>query len=214
MEQIYPYLYRTEPQALFEAFKVSVYLLVRQEGNLLVYSSKNIETSYDLIKEKGGLKAILISHVHEASEYCNRVANYFNVPFYSPESDSSASSRQCKVDKTYSGDIMFDESFEIISTPGHTPGSSCFLWSAPDGKRILFTGDNLYPTNKNQWDGYAMKQEDIPQIIQSLRKIQEREVDVIVPAGHSLEDFYFKEVTPGEWKLICEGAIMRFENQL
>ena len=77
MEEIYPNLFRTEPYRLFAfgSFKVSAYLLIRPEGNLLIYSSKKIEKYFSLIEEKGGLKANFITHVHEASKYCNIVSD-------------------------------------------------------------------------------------------------------------------------------------------
>ncbi len=214
MQEIYPYLFRTESYSLFGSFKVSSYLLICPEGNLLIYSSKFIEKYYDFIKEKGGLKATLITHKHEASPFCNTVADHFGIPFYSPELESKEISKICKVDKTYKGDFNFDVSFEIIFTPGHTVGSSCFKWTAPDGKRILFTGDNLYPTQKGKWDTPVLQKGDIPQIINSLRKMQLLDVDVVVPAGYTQDDLFYKEVEREEWIDICEGAIKRMEVKL
>jgi hydroxyacylglutathione hydrolase len=40
---------------------------------------------------------------------------------------------------------------EVLPTPGHTPGSVCFLASSADGKTYLFTGDTLF-LNKGAWD--------------------------------------------------------------
>ena len=124
MEEVYPYLFRTEPYSLFAfgSFKVSAYLLLRPEGNI--------------------------------------VANHFGIPFCSPQFESHETSKLCSVDKTYSGDLQYDNTFEIISTPGHTVGSSCFIWTAPDEKRILFTGDNLYPSGGESWDGFALQKKD------------------------------------------------------
>ncbi len=216
MEEIYPFLFRTEPHGLFAfgSFKVSAYLLLRPEGNLLIYSSKKIENYFSFIEEKGGLKANFITHVHEASKYCNIVSDHFNVPFYSPELESEEISKSCRVDKTYKDHLQYDNTFEIVSTPGHTIGSSCFIWTAPDGKRILFTGDNLYPTSLDICFFFALHKADIPQIIDSLRKIQEMEIDVVVPAGHSEDNLFFKEVNREEWISICDGAIIRMEQQL
>ncbi|WP_275097198.1 MBL fold metallo-hydrolase [Sedimenticola hydrogenitrophicus] len=47
-------------------------------------------------------------------------------------------------------DILFDQrevqlgNIEVIPTPGHTPGSTCFLVHSAQGQRYLFTGDTLY----------------------------------------------------------------------
>ena len=216
MKEVYPYLFQTEPYKLFAfgSFKVSAYLLLRPEGNLLIYSSKKIESHYSFIEEKGGLKASFITHEHEASKYCNIVADHFNIPLYSPELESAEIANVCRVDKTFKGDFHYDDTFEIISTPGHTVGSSCFRWTAPDGKRILFTGDNLYPTGHDKWDGFALNKQDIPQIIDSLKKIQKLNIDVVVPVGYAVENLFYKEVNSEEWTNMCDGAIKRMEKQL
>ena len=192
MQEVYPYLFRTEPYGLytFGAFKVSAYLLIKPEGNLLIYSSKKIERHFSFIEEMGGLQATFITHLHEASPYCNVVADHFGVPFYSPEIESKEISKSCRVDKTFKGNLHYDNTLEIISTPGHSPGSSCFIWTAPDEKRILFTGDNLYPTGEERWDGFALRKQDIPEIVESLKKIQDLNVDVVIPAGHSVNNLF------------------------
>jgi len=78
----------------------------------------------------------------------------------------------------------------------------------------LFTGDNLYPTGNERWDGFALHKSDIPQIINSLKKIQELKIDIVVPAGHSIDKLFYKEVNGEEWLSMCDGAIKRMEKQL
>lgn len=214
MKEVFPYLYRTKEHRpfAFANFKVSAYLLVRPKGNLLLYSSKYIEDYYDFIQVKGGLEATLISHEHEASKFVNKVANQFNVAFYSPEKEKQTISKKCDVDKTFNGDEQLWDDFKVISTPGHSPGSSCFLWTAPDGKNILFTGDNLYPTTEDSWDAFALNRNDIPEIVDSLKKMKELHVDFVVPTGTSAKNFFWKEIgNQDEWAMICEGAIQRIQ---
>jgi hydroxyacylglutathione hydrolase len=214
MEEVFPYLYRTEFQYLFYSgskFKVQAFLLCRPEGNLLVYSSAKIEDYSEFIQSKGGLKATLITHVHEASKYCNIVAHKFKAPFYSPELEKDQTSRKCIVDKTYSGDHILDETLKIISTPGHTVGSSCFLWKSPDNKNILFTGDNLFPNPDKSWGVYYTDENHIPDIIKSLEKIKKLSVDIIVPTGYYDENLFYLEVTQSEWEEICQTAILNLK---
>ena len=89
-----------------------------------------------------------------------------------------------------------------------------FFQTAPDKKRILFTGDNLYPTSHERWDGFALSKDNIPEMINSLKKIQKLNVDVVVPAGHSVKNLFYKEVDKEVWKEMCWGAISRFEEKL
>jgi hydroxyacylglutathione hydrolase len=68
-------------------------------------------------------------------------------------------------------------SFEVIQTPGHSPGSICLYW--PD-KKILFTGDVVF----NQGIGRT----DLPggngkELKESIKKISRLDAEYLLP-GH------------------------------
>jgi glyoxylase-like metal-dependent hydrolase (beta-lactamase superfamily II) len=42
--------------------------------------------------------------------------------------------------------------FHVVHTPGHTPGSSCFLLQL-NGKNLLFSGDSLFYDGRLGWQG-------------------------------------------------------------
>ncbi|MCS7207079.1 MAG: MBL fold metallo-hydrolase [Dehalococcoidia bacterium] len=50
---------------------------------------------------------------------------------------------------------------QAIATPGHTPGSTCFLWG-----RFLFSGDTLFPGGP----GRTRTPQDFRQIVESIRQ--------------------------------------------
>ena len=64
--------------------------------------------------------------------------------------------------------------FEVIHTPGHTPGSACFLLRS-DGKNVLFSGDTVLYDGRLGWQGnpYA----DDRQYLFSLRKLNDFTLD-------------------------------------
>ena len=67
-----------------------------------------------------------------------------------------------------------------IHTPGHTPGSTCFLLSAD--RDILFTGDTLFAQSIGRTDLWGGSQ---PQIITSIqKKLLTFKDDTLVIAGH------------------------------
>jgi len=209
MIEIYPYLYRTASVPLFpfSSFKTNAYLLIRPKGNLLVYGpGKNIESYYDFIESKGGITKVLISHRDEATKYSTKVAERFNAQIYCPKLEEDEISKKCRVNKTFSGDKRLDDTFEIFAIPGHSHGSSCFLWTAPDKKRILFTGDSLYPGSDGSWTTYIMDKNNIPAAIKSLKKMRNLNPHVIVPAGYSNKTPY-GEITNKEFKSIIDTAI-------
>ena len=64
--------------------------------------------------------------------------------------------------------------FEVIHTPGHTPGSACFMLRS-DGKNVLFSGDTVLYDGRLGWQGnpYA----DNRQYLFSLRKLNDFTLD-------------------------------------
>ena len=52
--------------------------------------------------------------------------------------------------------------FEVLHTPGHTPGSVCFaLDDGDDSSRVLLTGDTLFAGSIGRWDLGGTSMEDI-----------------------------------------------------
>ena len=72
-------------------------------------------------------------------------------------------------------------SVKAILTPGHTAGSCCYLVTAKDGGRYLFTGDTLFKESMGRTD---FPTGDATQMRASLRKLSALEGDMPVYAGH------------------------------
>ncbi|MBI3620474.1 MBL fold metallo-hydrolase, partial [Candidatus Roizmanbacteria bacterium] len=71
-----------------------------------------------------------------------------------------------------------DFEFEVIHTPGHTPGSVCFLF--PKEKKI-FTGDLLFKNGIGRYDfSYGNKIE----LFESLEKIWRLPPEITIYPGH------------------------------
>jgi glyoxylase-like metal-dependent hydrolase (beta-lactamase superfamily II) len=67
--------------------------------------------------------------------------------------------------------------FEVIPTPGHTPGSVCLY---DKSKKILFSGDTLFENNIGRTD---LPGGDRDQLMNSLKKLSELQVEYLLP-GH------------------------------
>ena len=73
-------------------------------------------------------------------------------------------------------------SFEVIETPGHTPGSVCFLCTqAGTEDRALFTGDTLFRDSCGRTDFPGSSTEDM---LRSLKRLAEMPGDYEVYPGH------------------------------
>ena len=86
--------------------------------------------------------------------------------------------------------------FEVIPTPGHTPGATAYLWDSGD-HRVLFPGDTIM-LRDGRWRAAVLGDSDRDAYIASLEKIRGLEFDVLAPwASHDGEP-YFIHTTPGE----------------
>jgi glyoxylase-like metal-dependent hydrolase (beta-lactamase superfamily II) len=74
-----------------------------------------------------------------------------------------------------------DEVFEVIKTPGHTPGSVCFYNKK---NHILFSGDTLFLGLRGRTDLSYSSTKDIFASIKKLIKLPE---DTLVLSGHGAE---------------------------
>jgi glyoxylase-like metal-dependent hydrolase (beta-lactamase superfamily II) len=68
----------------------------------------------------------------------------------------------------------------VIHTPGHTPGSSCFLLA--NGRNILFAGDTLFQNSIGRTDLWGGSMSAIVSSIH--RKLLTLDDDTLVIAGH------------------------------
>jgi glyoxylase-like metal-dependent hydrolase (beta-lactamase superfamily II) len=72
----------------------------------------------------------------------------------------------------------------VLHTPGHTPGSACFLLERPGEPAHLFTGDTLFPAGPGNTRGNAR---DFATIMRSLDHLFELPDDTRVSPGHGLD---------------------------
>lgn len=71
-------------------------------------------------------------------------------------------------------------SFVVIHTPGHTPGSVCFLVEG-EGKQLLLSGDTLFAQSVGRTD---LPGGDGAKLLSSLRRLAELPDDLLVLPGH------------------------------
>jgi glyoxylase-like metal-dependent hydrolase (beta-lactamase superfamily II) len=78
--------------------------------------------------------------------------------------------------------------FEVIWTPGHSPGHMCFY---DKGHRVILTGDHVLPTISPNISLHPEQHENpLGQYLTSLRKIKDLEVDDVFPA----HEYEFKDL--------------------
>jgi glyoxylase-like metal-dependent hydrolase (beta-lactamase superfamily II) len=194
METVIPRLYATAPQPLSFAPSVGVrsFLLERDEGNLLVYSSGTIRQEADFVRERGGVWRQYLNHGHEswAGEAAGAwVASTFDAPLYAHENEKEEVSRAFELDGTFSERHTLGDDFEVIPIPGHTGGATAFLWDTGE-HRSLFTGDTIV-LDGDEWVAALLDSSDREKYIESLELIRGLDFDMIVPWAASLDGSYY-----------------------
>lgn len=182
MEIMVPGLYASAPEPLGfgPSLEIRGFLLERAQGNLLLYRSAGLRDAANQITDLGGIERQYLNHWHEASAECDWVSETFQAPLYCHAADAQQVTKRCRVDQTFSDRLLVDGDFEIIPTPGHTPGATCFLWDS--GKhRCLFTGDTInFPAG--EWIAEVLDSSDRDPYLASLELIRGLDFDVIVPS--------------------------------
>lgn len=108
------------------------------------------------------------------------------------------------VDVTFDAEHSPLPGLEVLPTPGHTPGSSCFRVQSATGLTYLFTGDTLFPDGAG-WGTYVTAAER-GTLRQSLDYLRTPAPDVVLSSAARDPDGY-RRVTGPEWQRILDDAI-------
>ncbi len=119
------------------SFGAHSYLVVREEGNLLIDSPRYTRRLVDGVAELGGVAHVLLSHRDDVAD-ADRYAERFGARVWIHEADADAA--------PYATDLLRGDDIAVVApgvraipVPGHTRGSVVF----EDDRGHLFTGDSL-----------------------------------------------------------------------
>lgn len=209
MQRVQPDVWETEVESPFPGLTVHAYLLVRETGNVLFYNTGH-RHEIERMTELGGVAYQYLSHRDEVGKTLTLIHERFGARLagHIAERDDFARVR--------TPEILFDKrerhlgAIEVIPTPGHSPGSTCFLVDSAHGKLYLFTGDTLYRDEDGGWSAGFIPRlntvEDRETLAESLRLLKTLEPDVIFSSAFSGESG-FQELAPGEWPVLVDRAL-------
>jgi glyoxylase-like metal-dependent hydrolase (beta-lactamase superfamily II) len=159
---------------------IRAYLIEREAGNLLLYRSDTLRREAAAIRERGGIARQYLNHWHEAAPVNDWVSETFDAPLFVHADDAEPVSEVAHVRATFSRRHTLDDDFEVIPTPGHTPGATAYLWDSGD-HRVLFTGDTLF-LRRGRWATAVLDSSDPVRYRESLELIRGLDFDVLVPS--------------------------------
>ena len=120
-----------------ESYGCLSYLIVREEGNVMVDSPRFARQLADRIRDLGGLKYIFLTHEDDVADSDIYAREFKAKRIIHLEDSSAVPDAEIKI-KGYDP-IALDRDLLIIPTPGHTRGHMVLLYK----ERFLFTGDHL-----------------------------------------------------------------------
>jgi hypothetical protein len=165
----------TAPLPFISGFVVKSFVLERKQGNVIVYNSPGVTAAAREILHFGRPSRLLVNHWHEALY----PAPELDTPIFVHEHDRAQTERSLPVAGTFTGRGMIDDDIEVIPTPGHTAGSTMFLWHSGE-HRFLFPGDTIW-IQDGQWKVAVLGESDRAAYLDSLALIRDVDFDVLVP---------------------------------
>jgi glyoxylase-like metal-dependent hydrolase (beta-lactamase superfamily II) len=163
-------LLATPPQPLpfAPSLHVRAFRLERERGDILVYGTETID-------EAEGVSRWYLNHGHEAMFLPGAAP----APLFVHDDDSAPVAARTHVRATFTRRHTLDGDFEVIPTPGHTPGATAYLWDSGE-HRFLFTGDTIY-LDDGDWVAAVLDSSDRAAYLDSLALIRDLDFDVLVP---------------------------------
>lgn len=206
MRQVQSDLWETEVESPFPGLTTHAYLLTRDDGNVLFYNTGH-HHEIDRMAELGGVSYHLLSHQDELGDTINTIHRRFGAQFGGHIREREEFARVRDPDILFDGREHILGNVEVIPTPGHTPGSTCFQVSSPNGKRYLFTGDTLFMSKAGEWQaGFIKGVSDREELRSSLVILGALEPDVVISSAF-LGPSGFMEVGRGAWAGYVDKAL-------
>lgn len=209
MNTVSPHLYATEPQPLGfgPSLEVRSFLLARPAGNLLVYQAATIADEATALDELGGVTRQYLGHEHEAGNGSDWVTERFGAPLYVHEDDAARARERSRIAETFATRHTLSDDFEAIPIPGHTPGSTAYLWDSGEA-RVLFTADSVYWL-EGRWIGVLLDHGQRERFIESLELLRSLEFDAIAPWVAQSGDPALHHVSRAEATRLFDDVIAR-----
>ena len=193
-----PGIQASAPQALpfAPSLEVRAFVLERKAGNLLVYSTDQLEDPQDVSRW-------YLNHRHEAMF----VSGAVTAPLFVHERERRSVERKVHVRATFSRRHTLDDDFEVIPTPGHTPGATAYLWDSGE-HRFLFTGDTVFLSG-GEWIAAVLESSDRAAYLDSLELIRELDFDVLVPWATSAGELPYAVTSQADARRRIDAMIER-----
>ena len=151
MKKIRNDLWETQAYSPFPGLTTHAYLWTPPSGQNVLFYSTGTDDDYDEIEDLGGIAHQYLSHQDEASPVLAQIAQRFDAQLHTSTAEVDVIRRFAEPHVQFEHHHVDDHGIEVIPTPGHTPGSTCFLVPGADASTYLFTGDTIFLADNGIW---------------------------------------------------------------
>jgi hydroxyacylglutathione hydrolase len=208
MTQIRDDLWETRTDSPLPGLTTHAYLWRRPTGNVLFYSPAT-DADFDTIDGLGGVAAQYLSHLDEAGPNLARIAERFGRRLHAPAAEVEAIGKHGHIDVPVEPLRAVDgNDVEILPTPGHSPGSTCYLVTGIDGAKYLFTGDTMFPTGDGSWATFVVPgRGDAAAMRDSLKLLATVTPNLVISSAYAGETAIEIIVDPRRWSECIDQAL-------
>jgi hydroxyacylglutathione hydrolase len=203
MQQVLSDLWQTRTDSPFPGLTTHAFLWTGR--NALFYSTAT-DADFAGLEELGGISHQYLSHRDEAGPMLAKIADHFDSSLHAPVAELLEIGQHAHVDVPIGSRHVDVNGIEVIPTPGHSPGSTCYLVAGAEGS-YLFTGDTLVLGDAgNWWAGYIPGIGDSASLAASLRLLRTLTPDVLISSAFQ-GDSAVQRIRPGRWKDCVDEAL-------
>jgi glyoxylase-like metal-dependent hydrolase (beta-lactamase superfamily II) len=153
------------------------------DGNVLFYGTQT-DADFDDIERLGGVAHHYLSHRDEAGPMLENVRRRFGAQLHAPAVELLEIGQHAHVDMPLAGRHVDACGIEVIPTPGHSPGSTCYLVPGVNGQSYLFTGDTIMLGAEGNWfAGYLPPISEAASLADSLRLLGSLQPDLVISSA-------------------------------
>jgi hydroxyacylglutathione hydrolase len=184
MRQIRADLWETRTDSPFPGLTTHAYLWTAPSaGNAMFYSVAG-DADFDQLSDLGGIAHQYLSHRDEAGPMLSRISSHFGSRLHAPVIELIDIGRFAHVDVPIGSRHVDSNDVEVIPTPGHSPGSTCYQVRGAGEATYLFTGDTVWLSATGEWTaGYINGISDATVLASSLELLGTLNPDVVISSA-------------------------------
>jgi hydroxyacylglutathione hydrolase len=153
------------------------------DGNALFYGTQT-DADFDELESLGGVAHQYLSHRDEAGPMLARTTWRFGTRLHAPARELVEVGQHAHIDVALGSRHVDGNGIEVIPTPGHSPGSTCYLVPGANGQTYLFTGDTIMLAGDGTWvAGFLPSISAAPELADSLQVLAALRPDLVISSA-------------------------------